>query len=63
MAQKLRPYRNLTVRFLDDRQLQALAALVQRTMILQATIQDGSVWLSDDKNNLEITFAEWQPAQ
>ncbi|MGL9750231.1 MAG: YaeQ family protein [Symbiopectobacterium sp.] len=59
MEQKLRPYRNLTVRFLDDRQLQALAAMAQRTMTLQATLQDHSVWLSDDKNNLEITFAEW----
>ncbi|MBG6244102.1 hypothetical protein CS369_03325 [Candidatus Symbiopectobacterium sp. 'North America'] len=63
MEQKLRPYRNLTVRFLDDRQLQALAAMAQCTMTLQATLQDRSVWLSDDKNNLEITFAEWQPAQ
>ncbi len=63
MEQKLRPYRNLAIRFLDDRQLQALAAMAQRTMTLQATLQDGSVWLSDDKNNLEITFAEWQPAQ
>lgn len=63
MEQTLRPYRNLAVRFLDDRQLQALAAMVQRTMTLQATLQDRSVWLSDDKNNLEITFAEWQLAQ
>lgn len=63
MEQKLRPYHNLSVRFLDDRQLQALAAMVQRTMTLQANLQNRSVWLSDDKNNLEVTFAEWQLAQ
>lgn len=63
MADKLSSLRNLQVRFIDDRQLQALAALAQRTMNLQATIQDGAIWLSDDKNNLEITFSEWQAAR
>lgn len=62
MAEKAAAHNNLTVRFLDDRQLQQLAALAQRTMSLQATIQDGTVWLSDDKNSLEITFSEWQRA-
>lgn len=63
MAGKLSSFRNLRVRFIDDRQLQALAALAQRTMNLQATLQDGAIWLSDDKNNLEINFSEWQGVQ
>ena len=62
MANKVAPYRQLSVRFLDDQQLLALAALAQRTMNLQATLQEGAIWLSDDKNNLEITFTEWQSA-
>ncbi|EPD0761759.1 YaeQ family protein, partial [Escherichia coli] len=31
-----------------------------RTMTLQATIQDGVIWLSDDKNNLEVNLTAWQ---
>ncbi|MEH2919702.1 YaeQ family protein [Samsonia erythrinae] len=60
---KLAGYKNLAIRFLDDGQLALLATLIQRTMILQATIQDGTIWLSDDKNSLEITFSEWKIAQ
>lgn len=29
-------------------------------MTLQATIQDGAIWLSDAQNNLEIHLAAWQ---
>ncbi|HEX7686192.1 MAG TPA: YaeQ family protein [Burkholderiaceae bacterium] len=34
---------------------QALAALVERTMAWQVTVQDGTVWVSDTKNTVEIT--------
>ena len=29
-------------------------------MTLQATIQDGEIWLSDSQNNLEIHLTPWQ---
>ncbi|MBP2834830.1 YaeQ family protein [Dickeya parazeae] len=63
MADKARALTNLTVRFLDDQQLASLAALARRTMTLQATLQEGTIWLSDDQNNLELSFSDWQIAQ
>lgn len=56
---RLTQYDNLTVRYLNDEQLSALTALASRSMTLQATIQDGTVWLSDDTHHLEITFEQW----
>ena len=43
-------------------QLAQLSAFASRTMALQATIQDGAIWLSDSQNNLEIHLTAWQPA-
>lgn len=40
MADKVASLTNLTVRFLDDQQLASLAALAQRSMALQATLQE-----------------------
>ena len=34
---------------------QALAGLVARTMAWQVTVQDGTVWISDAANSIEIT--------
>ncbi|GAB7193878.1 hypothetical protein OS31_14710 [Dickeya oryzae] len=48
---------------MDDQQLASLAALARRTMALQATLQEGTIWLSDDQNNLELSFSDWQIAQ
>ncbi|MDW8844867.1 YaeQ family protein [Erwinia sp. MMLR14_017] len=56
---KLAQQDNLTVRFLDDEQLKALTQLASRSMALQATIQDGTIWLSDDQNHLELRFTDW----
>ncbi|WP_034912484.1 YaeQ family protein [Erwinia sp. 9145] len=50
---------NLTVRFLDDEQLKALTQLASRSMTLQATIQDGTIWLSDEQHHLELHFTDW----
>jgi len=50
---------NLTVRFLDDEQLKALTQLASRSMTLQATIQDGTIWLSDEQQHLELRFTDW----
>ena len=57
---KCSQFNNLSVRYLDDEQLAKLSAFAGRTMILQATIQDGAIWLSDAENNLEIHLVAWQ---
>ena len=48
------------VALLDDAQLALLSAFADRTMTLQATLQEGSIWLSDARNNLEIQLTAWQ---
>ena len=53
-------FANLSVWYLDDEQLAKVSAFADRTMTLQATIQDGVIWLSDDKNNLEVNLTVWQ---
>ena len=58
---KCAQFKNLTVWYLDDEQLAQLSAFASRTMALQATIQDGAIWLSDSQNNLEIHLTAWQP--
>lgn len=44
-------FANLSVWYLDDEQLAKVSAFADRTMTLQATIQDGVIWLSDDKKD------------
>lgn len=56
---KLSQFKNLSVWYLDDEQLAKLSDFGTRTMNLQATIQDGAIWLSDNENNLEIHFTCW----
>ncbi|GAL57960.1 YaeQ family protein [Pseudescherichia vulneris] len=59
---KLAGFSNLSIWYLDDEQLAQLSAFASRTMVLQATIQDGAIWLSDAENNLEIHLTTWQSA-
>ena len=56
---KLAQQDNLTIRFIDDEQLKALTLLASRSMTLQATIQDGTLWLSDEQNHIELRFTDW----
>ncbi|GAA3581310.1 YaeQ family protein [Gibbsiella greigii] len=63
MQAKAANHKNLHIRFLGDAQLARLAALANRNMVLQATLQEGMIWLSDAQNSLEIQFAEWQRPQ
>ncbi|MFP1722220.1 YaeQ family protein [Lonsdalea quercina] len=63
MADKTAQLSNLTVHFLDDKQLMQLTTLVRRNMSLQATLQEGTIWLSDDQNHLEVVFDDWQLAR
>lgn len=44
----------LTVLRLRDEEMAALEGMCARTMHLAATIQDGVVWIADDKQNLEL---------
>lgn len=53
---KLERARNLTVRRLDLGPSGALAAFADKSMTLQATIQDGQMLLSSDDDSLEIAI-------
>ncbi|MFT7261744.1 MAG: hypothetical protein ACI9MS_003624, partial [Glaciecola sp.] len=33
--------------------------LMQRHLVLNATVQDAELWLSDDKHSLHITPEQW----
>jgi len=46
--------KNLTIINLPQESTQGLAALVQRTMDLQCTIQDGQVWFSDGNASVQV---------
>lgn len=59
---KLASYQNLSIYFLDDGQLKQLYSLCNRNMQLQATIQEGTIWLSDNQTNIELAFEPWQIA-
>ncbi|MDO8768100.1 MAG: YaeQ family protein [Burkholderiaceae bacterium] len=52
---KLTRAANLVVWQIDAAQSQALAKLANRTMQLQVTIQDGTVWMSTGSESVEIT--------
>jgi uncharacterized protein YaeQ len=47
IAAKLGKFRNLSVKSLPPAQAKGLEALVERSMDLSATIQDGELWLRD----------------
>jgi uncharacterized protein YaeQ len=53
--------RNLTVRNVPAAAATALAALAQRTMRLQCTIQDGQVWLADGERAVEVDISSRTP--
>jgi uncharacterized protein YaeQ len=49
---------NLSVWQVPAEQSQALAALAQRTMQLQVTVQDGHVWVGDGERSVEISLRQ-----
>jgi uncharacterized protein YaeQ len=55
IATKISRSRNITVWQIDAVQSQALAALAQRSMQLQVSVQDASVWVGDGQSSIEIT--------
>jgi uncharacterized protein YaeQ len=52
---KITRARNLSVWLIPPEQSLALAALAQRTMQLQVTVQDGNVWVGDEQHSVEVT--------
>ena len=52
---KLTRAANLVVWQIDASQSQALARLAERSMQLQVTVQDGTVWMSTTSDSVEIT--------
>lgn len=59
---KLRQYKNLAIWYINDEQLAKVSKLADRTMSLQATLQEGIIWLSDEHHNLELQLTPWQQA-
>ena len=55
LANKITRARNLNVWQIEPSQSQELAALAQRTMLLQVTVQDGAVYVSDETRSMEVT--------
>ena len=55
LASKLTRARNLSVWQIPAEQSHALAALAQRTMELQVTVQDGAIWVGDGTRSIEVS--------
>ena len=55
MASKLTRASNVVVWQIEAAQSQALAKLAERSMQLQVSVQDGTVWMSTAANSVEIT--------
>jgi uncharacterized protein YaeQ len=62
IATKVTRARNLAVWQVPAEQSQALAALAQRTMQLQVTVQDGMVWVGDGQSSVEVAPVRLTPA-
>ena len=55
IATKITRARNLSVWQVPADQSQALAGLAQRSMRLQVTVQDGTVWVAEGERSVEVT--------
>jgi len=53
---KLKRFNNLALANISDDELDSLAALAQRSMQLQCTIQDGDIWLSDSDKSVHVVL-------
>lgn len=60
MQSKTTRFENLAVASIATETLAELVKLVQRGMQLQATIQDGQLWLSDNVNNVLVERQMWK---
>lgn len=62
IASKLMRLRNLAVWQVPAAQSQELAALAERSMQLQVTIQEGMVWIGNGRHSVEIAPRRLHPA-
>ena len=62
VATKITRARNLAVWQVPADQSQALGELAQRTMQLQVTVQDGTVWIGDGQRSVEVAPTRLNPA-
>jgi uncharacterized protein YaeQ len=60
---KLEQNRNLTVVNIPWDASKGLEKLAQRTMQLQCTIQDGSIWVTDKRENVQLELDTFKKAQ
>jgi uncharacterized protein YaeQ len=51
---------NLSVKNLPAEPVRELAQLAQRSMQLNCTIQDGQVWVADDRRTIQVPLETWQ---
>jgi uncharacterized protein YaeQ len=61
IATKITRAGNIDVWQVPAEQSQALAALTQRTMQLQVSVQDGTVWVGDGQRSVELTPLRLNP--
>lgn len=61
IATKITRARNIAVWRIDPQQSQALAALAQRGMQLQVSVQDGAAWVGDGQRSVEVTPERLNP--
>ena len=61
IASRITRANNIAVWQVDAAQSQALAGLAQRSMQLQLSVQDGSVWVGDGQRSVEITPQRLNP--
>lgn len=57
---RLARFNNLAVVHLNVAEHTALEEMAARNMLLQCTVQDGTIWLSDETHNIEIEAAVWK---
>jgi uncharacterized protein YaeQ len=55
ISSKISRVQNVDIWHIEQSQSLALAALAQRTMQLQVTVQDGAVYVSDETRSVEVT--------
>jgi uncharacterized protein YaeQ len=59
-SNKLARFDNLSVYHIPGDGSEQLATLAQRTMRLQCTVQEGTVWLGDGEKSVEVEPVVWQ---
>ena len=57
---KLQRYKNLKIVKLADEVAEQLAALAERTMRLQCSLQDGDCWISSDASSVHVGMDIWK---